>query len=670
MNVNRTERQVMNATRKCPRCGTELPANTPEEQCPKCLLEFGMDTQPAAANPSNPADPAKSPPPSVADLASRFPQLEILDFLGRGGMGLVYRARQLSLDRLVALKILPVDKSEERNFAERFTQEARALARLNHPNIVAIYDFGQADGLYYLLMEFVDGLNLRQLERSGGVTTQEALKIIPAICDALQYAHNHGIVHRDIKPENILLNQGGQVKIADFGLAKLLQRAGPDPALTRAEQVMGTPHYMAPEQLEHPLEVDHRADLFSLGVVFYEMLTGELPLGKFAPPSQKVEVDVRLDHVVLRALERERERRYQQASEIKTDLATVSAARTGTGTNPPADPAFLPPTDPEVARWLAAQRSVRGPAIGLLVTGILNWILLPVFGLVGAALAARHEVAPVPFLWPLLALMVISSFMIYAALKMKAVEAWGAAMAGSILAILISPGNWIGLPIGIWALVTLTRSSIRSAFDRKPAQLEQAPAASARTTQRTVDPARRWFFAAATIVVIGIGLIIVLSVGSLLVSIALPTFMRAREKAREHAAMALEANATGHLSVVDDAWRLDAQQTQTVQLFELHNPEVGPGAMFYHADLRTEEFDGRVYLEMLCRFPGRGEFFSRGYSDALSGTTDWRPRQTPFLLTEEVKPDLVRLNLVVEGTGRVWIRNVRLAHAGRPRPRP
>jgi serine/threonine protein kinase len=178
------------------------------------------------------------------------------------------------------------------------------------------------------------------------------------------------------------------VKIADFGLAKLLERAGPDPALTRAEQVMGTPHYMAPEQLEHPLEVDHRADLYSLGVVFYEMLTGELPLGKFAPPSQKVEVDVRLDHVVLRALERERERRYQQASEIKTDLATVSAARTGTGTNPPADPAFLPPTDPEVARWLAAQRSVRGPAIGLLVTGILNWILIPVFGL-GVPLSPR-----------------------------------------------------------------------------------------------------------------------------------------------------------------------------------------------------------------------------------------------------------------------------------------
>jgi serine/threonine protein kinase len=553
----------MNATRKCPRCGTELPANTPEEQCPKCLLEFGIDTQPAAANPSNPADPAKPPPPSIADLAPRFPQLEILEFLGQGGMGLVYKARQLSLDRLVALKILPVDRSEERNFAGRFTQEARALARLNHPNIVAVYDFGQADGLYYLLMEYVDGLNLRQLERSGGVTPQEALKIIPAICDALQYAHNHGIVHRDIKPENILLGQAGQLKIADFGLAKLLERAGPDPALTRAEQVMGTPHYMAPEQLEHPLEVDHRADLYSLGVVFYEMLTGELPLGKFAPPSQKVEVDVRLDHVVLRALERERERRYQQATDIKTDLATVASTPIRTRENP---------------------------------------------------------------------------------------------------------------------------SSVKSAFDRKPAQLDhdQATAASARTTQRAGDPARRWFFTTATIVLIGIGLIIVLSVGSLLVAIALPAFMRAREKARENAAIALHADATilktfttqdptlagDRLTVSDDAWLLDSAQTQTVQLFELRDPEAGPGTIFYEADLRTEGLDGRVYLEMWCRFPGRGEFFSRGYRDALSGTTGWVSSQAPFLLQQDEKPDLIRLNLAVEGTGRVWIRNVTLSHANAIAPYP
>ncbi|MCX5677435.1 MAG: protein kinase, partial [Planctomycetota bacterium] len=147
------------------------------------------------------------------------------------------------------------------------------------------------------------------------------------ICEALQYAHEEGIVHRDIKPENILLDKKGRVKIADFGLAKLLGRGPADFTLTQPQQVMGTPHYMAPEQLEHPAEVDQRADIYSLGVVFYEMLTGELPLGRFAPPSQKVQVDVRLDEVVLKTLEKEPGRRYQQASQVRTDVETIATGR-------------------------------------------------------------------------------------------------------------------------------------------------------------------------------------------------------------------------------------------------------------------------------------------------------------------------------------------------------
>jgi predicted Ser/Thr protein kinase len=663
----------METTRQCPRCGTELPGNVTEDRCPRCLLEFGLETQVGAGgNPSNSPDPSGSPPPSIADLTPRFPQLEILEFLGQGGMGLVYKARQLTLDRMVALKILPVNQSEGRNFAERFTQEARALARLNHPNIVAVYEFGQSDGHYYLLMEYVDGLNLRQLERSGGVAPGEALKIIPAICDALQYAHNRGIIHRDIKPENILLDRAGQVKIADFGLAKLLQRGGPEPALTQAEQVMGTPHYMAPEQLERPLEVDHRADLYSVGVVFYEMLTGELPLGKFAPPSNKVEVDVRLDHVVLRALERERERRYQQANDIKTDLASVAAS--------PPKAQSPEPIDPELAAWLAARRSVRGPAIGLLVTGILNWVLIPLFGLVAAYLEALRNVEQVPVLWSLLGLMVISSFMIYAALKMKALEAWGAALTGSILAILISPGNWIGLPLGIWALVTLTRPSIKSAFQLKPARLDHATLASGHPTARAGDSSRRWFFTTATVVLIGLLLVGILVIGSFLVALALPTFMRARQHALDTASNAQvqtlypdasiiktfatdEQPLTGAWTVSGDGWFLDSQQAQVARLFEVGEVDVGPGVLLYEADLMTEGLDGRVYLEMWCRFPGRGEFFSRGLRQLLSGTTGWVSTHTPFHLKEGEVPDLIRLNLAVEGTGRVWVRNVRLSHA-------
>jgi tRNA A-37 threonylcarbamoyl transferase component Bud32 len=264
------------------------------------------------------------PPPAAADIAKHFPQLEILEWLGRGGMGVVYKARQPKLNRLVALKLLAPEKGADPRFAERFLREAQALARLSHANIVTVHDFGEADGLYYLLMEYVDGVTLRQLLQTRKMAPEEALKIVPKICEALQFAHEQGVVHRDIKPENVLLDKQGRVKIADFGIAKLVGAVGAGPALTEEQSVIGTPHYMAPEQVEKPQSVDHRADIYSLGVVFYEMLTGELPLGKFQPPSKKVQVDVRLDEVVLHALEKEPERRYQAASEVKTDLETIA----------------------------------------------------------------------------------------------------------------------------------------------------------------------------------------------------------------------------------------------------------------------------------------------------------------------------------------------------------
>ena len=251
----------------------------------------------------------------------------------------------------MALKILAPTIGRDPAFAERFQREARALALLNHPHIVAVYDFGQATvedagdraltagggssglPLYYFLMEYVDGLSLRQLLDAGRLDPEAALAIVPQICEALQYAHDRGVVHRDIKPENFLLDREGRVKIADFGIAKLVGReaadtglAGAETGLTGAGQVVGTLHYMAPEQFENPRTVDHRADIYSLGVIFYQMLTGELPLGRFAPPSKKVQIDVRLDEVVLRALQKEPELRYQQASEVKTEVETIGSS--------------------------------------------------------------------------------------------------------------------------------------------------------------------------------------------------------------------------------------------------------------------------------------------------------------------------------------------------------
>jgi predicted Ser/Thr protein kinase len=310
---------------RCPQCGAPLPPeSSPGGLCPQCLMKAGLESTGGGSERMN---ATVVDPPPLEEIAKEFPHLEILQLLGRGGMGIVYKARQPHLDRLVALKILPAQRSGDPAYHERFAREARALARLNHPHIVGIHDFGQTPGgRPYFLMEFVDGVNLREALRAGHLSPQQALAIVPQICDALQFAHDEGIVHRDIKPENVLLDKRGRVKIADFGIAKILGRDTGSVTLTQTGQSVGTPRYMAPEQLDHPEEVDHRADIYSLGVVFYEMLTGELPMGRFAPPSKRVHVDVRLDEVVLRALEREPERRYQQASEVKTRVETIAGS--------------------------------------------------------------------------------------------------------------------------------------------------------------------------------------------------------------------------------------------------------------------------------------------------------------------------------------------------------
>lgn len=267
--------------------------------------------------------PEVQPSLTPEELAPHFPQLEIIEYMGRGGMGVVYKARQKTLGRLVALKLLAPERIKDLKFAERFTSEARALAQLAHPNIVTVHDFGQAGDFFYLLMEFVDGVNLRQALNAGRFTPEQALTIVPPVCEALQYAHENGIVHRDIKPENLLLDKAGRVKIADFGIARILR---PDAPAENAPSA-GTPQYMAPEQRTSPSSSDHRADIYSLGVVLYEMLTGELPSSKLQPPSRKVVIDVRLDEIVMRALEKSPDLRWQTAADLRTRLETITAAQ-------------------------------------------------------------------------------------------------------------------------------------------------------------------------------------------------------------------------------------------------------------------------------------------------------------------------------------------------------
>jgi tRNA A-37 threonylcarbamoyl transferase component Bud32 len=447
---------------KCPTCGAALAVDGVEGMCPQCLLKGVITNAQEAARSANGEHTgayADGPAPALAELAALLPQLEILELIGQGGMGAVYKARQPSLDRLVAVKVLPPEAGRDPAFAERFNREARALARLGHPNIVGVYEVGHADDLFFIIMEYVDGVNLRQLLRSGHLKPEQALRIIPQICDALQYAHEEGIVHRDVKPENILLDKKGRVKIADFGLAKLLGRDAENFTLTGSRQVMGTLYYMAPEQVERPLEVDHRADIYSLGVVFYEMLTGQLPLGRFPLPSEKAGTDAHLDNIVLHAMEREPGRRYQHASEVKSDVE--APART-----PPAVPQEITDDDLEMAK-----HQVKGPAMGLMVAAVLGMLVWATAIVVIGRLyewdlhqMEREGVAQCAFLLALSA--IGGGLLIAGARKMQRLEWYEFSVITCGLALL--PVTLVAWPIsavcGGWGMWMLFKPEVRAAF--------------------------------------------------------------------------------------------------------------------------------------------------------------------------------------------------------------
>jgi serine/threonine protein kinase len=472
----------------CRNCQAPLAADAPQGLCPACLMKVAMATGTVGGQ-----EKPGFTPPSIEELARKFPQLEVIELIGRGGMGAVYKARQKELDRIVALKILPPGIGDDAAFAERFSREAKALARLNHPGIISIHDFGRADGLYFFVMEFVDGVNLRQLLANGRVSPREALAIVPQICDALQFAHDQGIVHRDIKPENILLDRRGRVKVADFGLAKLVEAelpltptlspsdgergsGSPDekktPALTDAGKVMGTPAYMAPEQIEHPAQVDHRADIYALGVVFYQMLTGELPGKAMEPPSKKVRVDVRLDEVVLRALDKEPELRFQQVSEVKTAVENISSEQAQE--LPATTKAWSPPDElaPEAAAVQGRLRLVSavlfavgcaclwGPSLLSAIASLLppenGMSLMRFVALPGPTWLLRLSINS---LGPL-----IGALALVNAWKVRRLQDFRLSLAAVVLAAL-QPGLWLlTVPLAVIALATLCRKQVRDAF--------------------------------------------------------------------------------------------------------------------------------------------------------------------------------------------------------------
>jgi hypothetical protein len=254
---------------RCRACNAELPAEA--KFCLSCGERVQPQTPPAAADPLLEA----------LDKAIGF-QYRIQRLLGRGGMGAVYLAHELALDRDVAIKVLPPDQANTAELRERFKREARTAARLSHPNIVPLYTFGEVSGLVYFVMAYVAGESLAaRLRREGRLDSEQACTLLAAVCDALDYAHRQGVVHRDIKPDNILIDaESGTPRLTDFGIARL---GLADAQLTATGQLIGTPHYMSPEQAVGRSDVGPRSDLYSLGVMAFEMLSGQQPFRAEAP---------------------------------------------------------------------------------------------------------------------------------------------------------------------------------------------------------------------------------------------------------------------------------------------------------------------------------------------------------------------------------------------------
>lgn len=322
-------------------------------------------------------------PPSLEDAAKFFPQWQVRRLLGRGGMGAVYEMHQPELDRLVAVKLLPIEASRDEHLVERFRREARTLAKLRHPGIVALLESGVTSaGHLFFVMEHVDGSPLNQWISSGRLNVSRAIDIVRQVCEALAYAHAQGVIHRDIKPSNILLDSQGRAKVADFGLACWQQAADqPGMTLSRTGAFMGTPAYAAPEQVRNAAGVDHRADIYALGVLLYEMLTGDLPRGVFQPPSRKrAGTDARLDQVVQRALQERPEDRYQAASELRDDVSRSQARE---------------PVK-EVKSPSSVRRFFKVAAASLLLLGLAGIVSLSWWGAGRAFLTGNAEKTPPP----------------------------------------------------------------------------------------------------------------------------------------------------------------------------------------------------------------------------------------------------------------------------------
>lgn len=325
-------------------------------------------SSPSPDESAEPVPPVSAPEsgtvvPDMEELQQWLPHYQFQHLIAVGGMGAVYLAWQPGVERWVAIKVLPRETAMHAEDAERFCREARALAKLAHPNIVGIFDFGQTEaGHLYLVLEHVEGADLHWRTRAGEVTPERARLVITQMCDALQFAHEHGVIHRDIKPANILITPAWQVKVADFGLAQDLGAEG----ATGSQENFGTPEYTAPERFVAGAQVDHRADVYSLGVVIHEILTGKTP--KAAGAAAGLGLPPGFAGVLSKCLMQDPARRFQTAREVKQALISAlkevehkteqHAGKTATASHAhaphhprPLEPVPMPVRSPRAPAW-------------------------------------------------------------------------------------------------------------------------------------------------------------------------------------------------------------------------------------------------------------------------------------------------------------------------------
>src|SRR5258707_10946082 len=309
----------------CAKCGATIPPDSPQQSCGACLLESGL----GPVEPEREANVELGSSPMLVD----FGDYELLEQIGRGGQGVVFRARQKSLNRTVALKVINLGQWASKAHLKRFRLEAEAAARLEHPGIVPIHDVGERDGSCYFSMKFIEGGQLDEVVKRTPMPIRRAVELIAKVARTVHYAHEHGILHRDIKPGNILLDQKGEPHLTDFGLARLVES---ESTVTRTMEVLGTPSYMAPEQaVGNNAAVSSTTDVYGLGAVLYQLLTGQPPFAGGTtyetikllldteprqPRLWNPKIDRDLSTICLKCLEKDPKRRYSSALALAEDL--------------------------------------------------------------------------------------------------------------------------------------------------------------------------------------------------------------------------------------------------------------------------------------------------------------------------------------------------------------